>query len=142
MEWNPLLLPDLTKRLVVWQCPCSHRSLLLVLLFPGTTADTAPAGQDISTPDDDSRVGSARDGESGGTLSHTSLTEKEDVVPSSLNALGSTFLPIAVYSAICLVIFLILRRKCHRVYAPRTQSTLRQPEYVRGGRSQVPRETN
>ncbi|KAK1828790.1 hypothetical protein QBC39DRAFT_374387 [Podospora conica] len=100
MEWNPLQLRDLTKTLV-----------------------------NISTSDDDSRVGSARDGSSGGTLSHTSLTDTGDVVPSSLNALGSTFLPIAIYSAICLIIFVVLRRKCHRVYAPRSMATLRQPEH-------------
>lgn len=107
--------------------------LLLAEVVPLTRLP--PARQNISTPDDDSRVGSARDGSSGGTLSHTSLTDKSDVVPSSLSALGSTFLPIAIYSAVCLIIFVVLRRKCHRVYAPRTLSTLRQPEYVRGGRT-------
>lgn len=133
MEWNPLLLRDVTKSLVVCPMPLFPSLSSLCLARP---ADTAPAAQNISTSDDDSRVGSARDGSSGGTLSHTTLTDKSDVVPSSLNALGSTFLPIAIYSAVCLIIFVVLRRKCHRVYAARTLSTLRQPEYVRGGRSE------
>ncbi|KAJ4380417.1 hypothetical protein N0V85_008741 [Neurospora sp. IMI 360204] len=45
---------------------------------------------------DDSRVGSARDGSSGGTLSHSGGNNND---PASLNALGSTFVPVLVYAA-------------------------------------------
>jgi hypothetical protein len=68
-------------------------------------------------------VGSARDGsEGGGTLSTVNATS------SSLESLGLTFAPVAIFSAICLIFFLIFRRKCRRVYAPRTIPSLRAPE--------------
>jgi len=45
-----------------------------------------------------------------------------------LAALGSTLIPVVVYAAICFIIFFVFRRKCHRVYAPRTIPSLRSPE--------------
>jgi calcium permeable stress-gated cation channel len=39
--------------------------------------------------------------------------------------LGSTFVPVAVYTGICLILFIALRRKCLRVYSPKTISDLR-----------------
>lgn len=74
--------------------------------------------------DDDPRVGSTRnDTDGGGTLSQTNGS-----TGSSLSKLGATFIPISIYVVICLIIFIILRRKWHRVYAPRTISALRAPE--------------
>ncbi|KAK3302725.1 uncharacterized protein B0T15DRAFT_543745 [Chaetomium strumarium] len=68
---------------------------------------------------DDSRIGSSRnDSSGGGTLS---------TLNSSGN-LGFTFAPVAIYSAICFIVFLVFRRKCRRVYAPRTLPCLRTPE--------------
>jgi hypothetical protein len=31
-----------------------------------------------------------------------------------------TFVPVAIYAAVCVIIFWVLRRKFDRVYAPRT----------------------
>ncbi|KAK0712078.1 hypothetical protein B0H67DRAFT_586939 [Lasiosphaeris hirsuta] len=79
---------------------------------------------------DDPRIGSGRDNSTGGTLSHTG-----DILPidgendsSSLASLGSTFYPVLIYSTICLTVFVVLRRKCSRVYAPRSLSALRGTE--------------
>jgi hypothetical protein len=75
-------------------------------------------------PDDDPRVGSTReDSDGGGTLTANSGSKSE-----SLSKLGSTFIPIAIYIAVCLIIFIVLRRRWHRVYAPRTIPALRAPE--------------
>jgi calcium permeable stress-gated cation channel len=62
---------------------------------------------------DDSRVGSGRDGSSGGTLSHLQTNS------ASVASLGSTFVPVVIYAAICLTVFIVLRRKCPRAFAPR-----------------------
>ncbi|KAK1756573.1 hypothetical protein QBC47DRAFT_460361 [Echria macrotheca] len=73
---------------------------------------------------DDNRIGSGRENSTGGTLSFNN----ENAKSSSLKALGSTFAPVLIYSAICLVAFLLLRVRCPRVYAPRTMKVLRGPE--------------
>ncbi|KAL3958204.1 hypothetical protein ACCO45_006366 [Purpureocillium lilacinum] len=72
----------------------------------------------------DPRVGSGRGDSSGGGTLSTSANNKT----SSLGKLGATFIPIAIYVAVCVVIFVVLRRRCTRVYAPRTISALRAPE--------------
>ncbi|EEU34202.1 uncharacterized protein NECHADRAFT_96579 [Fusarium vanettenii 77-13-4] len=46
---------------------------------------------------------------------------------SSLQSLGATFIPVLIYSALCLLFFCCFRRKCGRVYAPRTMPSLRSP---------------
>lgn len=72
-------------------------------------------------------MGSGRqDSSGGGTLSAASNNKT-----SSLSKLGATFIPVVVYLALCLVIFVVLRRRCSRVYAPRTMPSLRAPEYAR-----------
>ncbi|ODA83202.1 hypothetical protein RJ55_01713 [Drechmeria coniospora] len=72
----------------------------------------------------DARVGAGReDSSTGGTLSTSSSSKT-----SSLGKLAATFIPIAIYVVICLILFTILRRKCKRVYAPRTFADLRAPE--------------
>ncbi|KAK3399509.1 hypothetical protein B0T20DRAFT_392525 [Sordaria brevicollis] len=76
---------------------------------------------------EDPRVGSGRDGADGGTVSHSLGGNDED--PASLSALGSTFVPVLIYAAICLLIFFTCRRKCTRTYAPRSIKQLREPEH-------------
>ncbi|KID84845.1 DUF221 domain-containing protein [Metarhizium guizhouense ARSEF 977] len=72
----------------------------------------------------DPRQGSARnDSSGGGTLSQTAGSKG-----SSLGKLGTTFIPVSVFTAVCLVIFIVLRRFCKRVYAPRTIPELRSPD--------------
>lgn len=73
---------------------------------------------------DDPRVGSGRDNSTGGTLSHFQAGSDS----SSLSALGSTFVPVLIYSVVCLVVFLFLRTRCPRVYAPRTIPGILLPE--------------
>ncbi|KAK0391789.1 hypothetical protein NLU13_1288 [Sarocladium strictum] len=74
--------------------------------------------------DDDKRKGSARDGSDGeGTLSAANGNKS-----SSLSKLGATFIPISIYVVVCLLIFITLRRKLKRVYAPRTFRSLRAPQ--------------
>ncbi|KAK3949556.1 hypothetical protein QBC32DRAFT_326877 [Pseudoneurospora amorphoporcata] len=77
---------------------------------------------------DDGRVGSARDGSEGGTLSQSVGDHNKD--PASLSALGSTFVPVLIYAAICLLIFFACRRTSTRTYAPRTIKQLREPEHA------------
>ncbi|KAG5958660.1 hypothetical protein E4U57_001208 [Claviceps arundinis] len=72
--------------------------------------------------DHDPRQGSARNGSSGGTLS-TATNNKG----SSIQKLGTTFIPVAVFVCVCLITFIVLRRFCKRVYAPRTIPELRFP---------------
>ncbi len=74
---------------------------------------------------DDPRIGSGRDNSTGGTLSHVSSSGSNS---ASLSSLGSTFVPVLIYSAVCLTIFFTLRRKCPRVYAPKTLPGIRLPE--------------
>ncbi|KAJ6442505.1 calcium permeable stress-gated cation channel [Purpureocillium lavendulum] len=79
---------------------------------------------DIFKGGKDPRVGAGRgDSDGGGTLS-TSANNKT----SSLGKLGATFIPISIYVAICIIVFTVLRRRCTRVYAPRTIAALRAPE--------------
>ncbi|KAL1838165.1 hypothetical protein VTJ49DRAFT_2967 [Mycothermus thermophilus] len=79
---------------------------------------------------DDSRIGSGRDdSDGGGTLVNFNPTAgKDDKSSASLASLFSTFIPVLIYSGICLALFLVFRRRCRRVYAPRTVPTLRAPE--------------
>ncbi|KFA72076.1 hypothetical protein S40288_02329 [Stachybotrys chartarum IBT 40288] len=68
------------------------------------------------TSQDDPRVGSGRDdSDGGGTLSANSGSQT-----SSLAKLGATFIPISIYLAVCLILFIVLRPRSKRVYAPRT----------------------
>ncbi|KAK0717541.1 hypothetical protein B0T26DRAFT_299036 [Lasiosphaeria miniovina] len=79
---------------------------------------------------DDPRIGSTRDNSTSGTASTLAKTATQSGTNSaSLTSLGSTFVPVIIYSAICLAIFFTFRRKCPRVYAPRTLQTLRGPEH-------------
>ncbi|KAL7921804.1 hypothetical protein ACQKWADRAFT_294494 [Trichoderma austrokoningii] len=71
----------------------------------------------------DTRVGSGRDGSSGGTLSTANGNKT-----ASLSKLGATFAPVAIYLSICLVCFIFLRPRFRRVYAPKTIPSLRYPE--------------
>ncbi|KAL7966510.1 hypothetical protein HDV63DRAFT_397117 [Trichoderma sp. SZMC 28014] len=71
----------------------------------------------------DTRVGSGRDGSSGGTLS-TANGDKT----ASLSKLGATFAPVAIYLSICFVCFIFMRPRFKRVYAPKTIPSLRYPE--------------
>ncbi|KIH93215.1 hypothetical protein SPBR_02207 [Sporothrix brasiliensis 5110] len=75
----------------------------------------------------DPRIGSGRDNSTGGTLSHVTSSGTDS---SSAASLGSTFIPVLVYSGVCLVIFFVFRRKCQRVYAPRTISSIRRAPLV------------
>ncbi|EAQ91677.1 hypothetical protein CHGG_03612 [Chaetomium globosum CBS 148.51] len=77
---------------------------------------------------DDGRIGSGRnDSDGGGTLVNFNPAG-DDKKSESLASLGSTFIPVVIYSAICFLIFFVFRRKCHRVYAARTLPSLREPE--------------
>lgn len=71
---------------------------------------------------EDPRIGSGRDNSTGGTLSHVTSSGTDS---SSAASLGSTFVPVLVYSGVCLLIFFVFRRKCQRVYAPRTLASIR-----------------
>ncbi|RKK96042.1 hypothetical protein BFJ68_g14569 [Fusarium oxysporum] len=71
---------------------------------------------------DDSRVGSTRDGSSGGTLSSNNASKS-----SSLQSLGGTFIPVIIYCVVCILFFSVFRVKCHRVYSPRAIPSLRSP---------------
>ncbi|KAK4661123.1 uncharacterized protein QC763_705000 [Podospora pseudopauciseta] len=80
---------------------------------------------------DDPRIGAGRnDTDGGGTLTGQLIGAGSDEAQSaSLKSLGSTFAPVLIYSAICFAIFFVFRRKCPRVYAPRTIPSLRSPEH-------------
>ncbi|KAF4497688.1 hypothetical protein FAGAP_6153 [Fusarium agapanthi] len=71
---------------------------------------------------DDSRVGSTREGSSGGTLSSDNGSKS-----SSLQSLGGTFIPVVIYCVVCILFFSFFRVKCHRVYSPRSIPSLRSP---------------
>ncbi|KAJ4015809.1 hypothetical protein NW752_006732 [Fusarium irregulare] len=77
---------------------------------------------DIPLEGDDSRVGSTRDGSSGGTLSTNNASKS-----SSLQSLGGTFIPVSIYCVVCILFFALARVKCARVYAPRAIPSLRSP---------------
>lgn len=72
---------------------------------------TSPQNQN-----DDPRIGSSRDNSSSATVTGISSGSNS----ASISALLTTLIPVAVYVAVCLVIFIFFRRKCPRVYAPRT----------------------
>ncbi|KAG5945925.1 hypothetical protein E4U53_006657 [Claviceps sorghi] len=83
----------------------------------------ATRGLDLNVGgDQDLRQGSARNGSTGGTIS-----TKTNNKGSSIQKLGTTFIPVAVFVCVCLIAFIILRRFCKRVYAPRTIPELRVP---------------
>ncbi|OAA55260.1 DUF221 domain protein [Niveomyces insectorum RCEF 264] len=75
---------------------------------------------------DDPRIGSGRDNATGGTISHVTSSGTNSASAASL---GSTFVPVLVYGGVCLAIFFIFRRKCPRVYAPRTIPGIRRSPY-------------
>ncbi|CAK7210260.1 hypothetical protein SCUCBS95973_000718 [Sporothrix curviconia] len=75
----------------------------------------------------DPRIGSGRDNSTGGTISHVTSS---GTTSSSAASLGSTFVPVLVYAGVCLVIFVVFRRKCQRVYAPRTLASIRRHPHV------------
>ncbi|KPM42979.1 Uncharacterized protein RSN1 [Neonectria ditissima] len=87
--------------------------------WPSPTLRLTQSPQDTG---DDPRVGSGRDGSSGGTLSTSSNTKS-----SSLASFAATFIPVVVYAAVCLIIFTFLRPRCRRVYSPRALAGLRSP---------------
>ncbi|KAH7305826.1 hypothetical protein B0I35DRAFT_443346 [Stachybotrys elegans] len=72
---------------------------------------------------DDPRLGAGRnDSDGGGTLSTNAGS-----TTASASKLGATFVPIVIYLAVCLVVFLTLRPRCKRVYGPRAIPALRLP---------------
>ncbi|TPX07451.1 uncharacterized protein E0L32_002079 [Thyridium curvatum] len=75
----------------------------------------------------DPRIGSGRENATGGTLSHAS-NNAGDGNSSSVESLGSTFVPVLVFAGVCLLIFFTLRRKCPRVYTVRTFLGAETPE--------------
>jgi len=64
----------------------------------------------------DPRVGSARDNSTSPRLSRLASGSNS----SSISDLLATLVPVLVVSAVCIVIFIFLRRKCPRVYSPRS----------------------
>ncbi|TVY82290.1 Uncharacterized protein LSUE1_G001916 [Lachnellula suecica] len=72
--------------------------------------------RDINTSSDP-RVGSARDNSTGTSISRVPT---QGTNSSSFATLFTTFIPLAVFAAICIIIFLVLRRKISRAYSPRT----------------------
>ncbi|EPE09810.1 hypothetical protein F503_07586 [Ophiostoma piceae UAMH 11346] len=75
----------------------------------------------------DPRLGSSRDNSTTGTLSHVTSSGTDS---SSAASLGSTFVPVLVYSGVCLAIFFVFRPKCRRVYAARTIPSIRRDPLV------------
>ncbi|KFZ08124.1 hypothetical protein V502_09528 [Pseudogymnoascus sp. VKM F-4520 (FW-2644)] len=65
---------------------------------------------------DDPRVGSARNGSTGGTLSNAT----KGTNTSSIVGLLSTLVPVIVYAAVCMLIFWGCRTRYPRVYSPRS----------------------
>ncbi|KIX96826.1 uncharacterized protein Z520_07546 [Fonsecaea multimorphosa CBS 102226] len=63
----------------------------------------------------DPRVGSARDNSTSPGLSRVVSGSNS----SSTSDLVATLVPVLIWAALCIIIFVILRRKCPRVYAPR-----------------------
>ncbi|KAG5663446.1 hypothetical protein KAF25_001382 [Fusarium avenaceum] len=82
----------------------------------------ARGGFELPVEGDDSRVGSATDGSSGGTISTNNASKS-----SSIQSLVGTFVPVIIYCAVCIIFFSIFRVKCSRVYAPRAIPSLRSP---------------
>lgn len=112
--------------------PCSFPSTRLVSHQPRSRSLTP--SQEIPGEGDDSRVGSARDGAEGGTLSKALNGSS-----SSAASLLSTLLPVLVYSAVCILLFGVLRRRLPRVYRPRTMLTSLLPQCVSSPSSSIAR---
>src|ERR1700749_4074790 len=74
----------------------------------------------------DPRVGSARDNSTSPGLSRVIAGSNS----SSGRNLLATLIPVLLWAIICLIIFIILRRKCPRVYAPRSFLKSLEPQYV------------
>ncbi|KAL0262028.1 hypothetical protein SLS55_003463 [Diplodia seriata] len=74
------------------------------------------ARSDPVNEDNDPRIGSSRDNSSSATVTGISSGSNS----ASVSALFTTLIPVSIYVGVCLLIFLVLRRKCPRVYAPRT----------------------
>lgn len=66
--------------------------------------------------DNDPRVGSARDNSTSPGLSRIAQGSNS----SSTSDLVATLVPVLILFGVCLIIFVIARRKFHRVYAPRS----------------------
>ncbi|KEF60534.1 uncharacterized protein A1O9_02095 [Exophiala aquamarina CBS 119918] len=64
----------------------------------------------------DPRVGSARDNSTAPGVSRIGSGTNS----ASVTGLLATLIPVGIWTAICVLIFVVLRRKCHRVYAPRS----------------------
>ncbi|KAK3986494.1 hypothetical protein QBC44DRAFT_333324 [Cladorrhinum sp. PSN332] len=104
-------------------------------ILPGPVQHLASRALDLNLPSetDDPRIGSTRnDTNSTGTLGTVgntiNVTGNDEPEAGSLGSLATTFVPILIFSAVCFSIFLTFRRKCPRVYAPRTIPLLRAPE--------------
>ncbi|KAK4182390.1 hypothetical protein QBC35DRAFT_173186 [Podospora australis] len=94
--------------------------------FDDLTKRATIAIPNIGNQDDDPRIGQSRDNSTGaGTLSAVNAGGPKS---ASLKSLLTTFVPVLIFSAICLLIFLVCRRKHTRVYAPRTIPRLRTPD--------------
>lgn len=63
----------------------------------------------------DPRVGSARDNSTAPGLSRIGSGTNS----ASVTGLLATIIPVGIWTVVCVLIFIVLRRKCHRVYAPR-----------------------
>lgn len=79
---------------------------------------------DLSDP----RVGSARDNSTSPGLSRQIAGSNS----SSLESLVATLVPVLIWAVLCITIFIVLRRKCPRVYAPRALLKSLEPQYVKG----------
>ena len=117
MDWTSLAI-GLEKRVVSLASPHPSRpSYASVLLFVLT----------LQNQSSDPRLGSSRDNSTTGTLSHVTSSGTDS---SSAASLGSTFVPVLVYSGVCLAIFFVFRPKCRRVYAARTIPSIRRHPLV------------
>ncbi|KUJ08233.1 DUF221-domain-containing protein, partial [Mollisia scopiformis] len=71
----------------------------------------------------DPRVGSARDGSNSTSV----LKATEGTNSASFSTLFMTFVPVAIYAVVCVIIFIVGRKYLPRVYAPRTFLSSLQP---------------
>ncbi|KAM3081742.1 hypothetical protein ACMFMG_005188 [Clarireedia jacksonii] len=67
-------------------------------------------------PNKDPRIGSSRENSTSSSLFPAATGSNS----SSFSSLYSTLIPVTVYAVVCLILFLIFRKKYPRVYAPRT----------------------
>lgn len=79
--------------------------------------------QDVNN---DPRVGSARDNATSPSALHINTGTNS----ASFATLFSTLIPVAVYAAVCILIFWVLRRRWPRVYAPRTFLSSLEAQYA------------